>query len=91
MGIRHIGDHRVGFLLDAEHLARIFDIDSALRGQRPVGFVTYEERSAELLLELLKLLREGGLGDEELLGSTGDGALIGDFNDIFDLFCIHKS
>lgn len=46
--------------------------------------------TAQFLFQFEKLLVERRLGDKKLFGGVGDIFFFGDFEDVFNLFQIHK-
>ena len=85
----HLGELRAQIPLDVQHLLRRIHVLVAGVGQGDGVRAAVKDGRAQILLDLLDRLGEGGLGDVELLAGGGDGALAKDGQHILNVLHVH--
>ena len=82
-------DDAVGLVFQLQHPAGVLHVDPAGLSEGKAAAGAEKEPGAQLMLQLQKLLVQGGLGDEQLGRGLADTALLGDGENIGHLFDVH--
>ena len=84
-----LGDHEEEMAVAVEGVLGEGLEDAAGGGEGDFAAFAVEEALAYFAFEGLDLGGDGGLGDAQLLGSSGEALLVPDFKEGFELFEVH--